>query len=282
MTWPTDDLTTVSLNESADDPSEARAELYAAVVKLKAILAEAPFLKSGGGTQTVTVPVIFSNNVTMGLELVYTYPTMRLRSDSSHGIYLEDASGNDLGLWAWDSTSDYIYLRSYDDVGATSAEIQLYGDESKINFAADSIQFNDLEAYSTGTFTPKIQDDSFSDGEGQTYTTQIGRYTKIFNRVFFTINLDVSSTGTLSGQAYITNLPFTSVDVTNNNQPVNVGIGVSMSLGGQYAVNGYIPKNSSLILLTAWQNTTGTSGVSFAQLTSAFTISISGQYEIAV
>lgn len=40
MTWPTDDLTVAELDEGGDDPSLARAELLAAVNKIKSILGE--------------------------------------------------------------------------------------------------------------------------------------------------------------------------------------------------------------------------------------------------
>jgi len=39
MSWPTDDLTTTHLDAATDDPSQARAELYALALKVKAILA---------------------------------------------------------------------------------------------------------------------------------------------------------------------------------------------------------------------------------------------------
>lgn len=42
MVWPTDDLTTTHLDSSSDDPGLARAELKAAVDKIKSILGEVP------------------------------------------------------------------------------------------------------------------------------------------------------------------------------------------------------------------------------------------------
>ena len=42
MTWPIDDLTVAHLDAGADDPSQARTELLAAVNKIKSILGEAP------------------------------------------------------------------------------------------------------------------------------------------------------------------------------------------------------------------------------------------------
>jgi len=56
-----------------------------------------------------------------------------------------------------------------------------------------------LNNYNVNTFTPKIQDASFSDAEGQTYNTQLGFFTEIGTWVFFDLKLDVLSSGSLSG-----------------------------------------------------------------------------------
>lgn len=40
MAWPTDDLTNTETDQATDDPTQARAELNAAILKVKAILAE--------------------------------------------------------------------------------------------------------------------------------------------------------------------------------------------------------------------------------------------------
>ena len=59
-----------------------------------------------------------------------------------------------------------------------------------------------LNDYEEGTFTPNI-------GGTATYTTQTGRYTKIGNRVYFTITLEILLAGT--GEDYrISGLPFTA------------------------------------------------------------------------
>jgi len=67
-------------------------------------------------------------------------------------------------------------------------------------------------ALSEGTWTPTIQDTTYSDSEGQTYSAQSGTYTRIGNRVFISGSLTMTSIGTLSGAlpAFIAGLPFTS------------------------------------------------------------------------
>lgn len=52
MTWPTDDLTKVSLDQASDDPSAARAELEALLDKVKLMLAEPVAIKHESNTFT--------------------------------------------------------------------------------------------------------------------------------------------------------------------------------------------------------------------------------------
>jgi len=64
--------------------------------------------------------------------------------------------------------------------------------------------------YEEGTWTPTLQDASFSDGEGQTYSTQLGRYTRIGREIFIEFEMRLSSLGTLSGNVYLAGLPFSA------------------------------------------------------------------------
>ena len=64
-----------------------------------------------------------------------------------------------------------------------------------------------LNDYEEGSFTPSI---TFNGSDlGVVYTGRTGRYTKIGNRVFFNILLNISNKGTATGVAAITGLPFT-------------------------------------------------------------------------
>lgn len=80
---------------------------------------------------------------------------------------------------------------------------------------ATSIQFGSgtvLSVYEEGTFTPVL---TFGGGStGITYTTQTGKYTKIGNRVYFNITIDLSSKGSSAGGATISGLPFTVAEAT--------------------------------------------------------------------
>jgi hypothetical protein len=75
-------------------------------------------------------------------------------------------------------------------------------------YLGDTAAANALDDYEEGTWTPGI---SFSDGVvGITYTTQVGRYTKVGDMVTASCYFKLSSKGTSTGNAAITGLPFTS------------------------------------------------------------------------
>lgn len=66
---------------------------------------------------------------------------------------------------------------------------------------------NTLDDYEEGTFTPVL---TFGGGStGITYSTQIGKYTKIGNVVFGWINIMLTSKGSSVGSAVVAGLPFT-------------------------------------------------------------------------
>lgn len=72
---------------------------------------------------------------------------------------------------------------------------------------ATSINFGDntLSNYVTGTFTPTL---ASSGGGTPTYNAQVGAYTRIGNRLFFSISLTLSTLGTLAaGNISLTGLP---------------------------------------------------------------------------
>ena len=70
-----------------------------------------------------------------------------------------------------------------------------------LTFNGDTAQANALDDYEQGSWTPVFADSGF------TYSNQLGRYTKIGNRVWFNFFLNWSA-NTASGNASIQGLPF--------------------------------------------------------------------------
>ena len=77
-----------------------------------------------------------------------------------------------------------------------------------------SADANTLDDYEEGTFTPGVE---FGGGStGMTFSTQVGTYTKIGQRVNVEITVILSAKGSSTGNATVTGLPFTSNSLTNN------------------------------------------------------------------
>lgn len=164
-------------------------------------------------------------------------------------------------------------------VGVTSANanggiLQL---SSGITFPATQVAATDantLDDYEEGTFTPTIVGTTTA-GTG-TYTLQIGRYTKIGNRVYFTINITwTAHTGT--GNMRVSGLPFTSNNTTNNLNSLSVYPN-NVSLTASNYMNAYVIVNSTQISID--QAPVGGGAASNVPIDTSANIIISGQYEV--
>jgi hypothetical protein len=159
--------------------------------------------------------------------------------------------------------------------------------KGQINFPATqnaSSDANTLDDYEEGTFTPAIADgDNNGSGEGQAYTVQVGRYTKIGNRVFFNLQVLISDLGTLTAGdgVRLVGLPFAASATTNSEPSVYVGYANSLALPtASESVTGYISINESIIHLQLWDATTGVSLFLISELSVGAHLLVSGQYEV--
>ena len=132
----------------------------------------------------------------------------------------------------------------------------------------------------TGTFSPSLEDTSHNPVEA-TYTRQDGSYTLIGDMVYFTIDIVVSSLGTLStgSAAYIGNLPFTSE--ATYDWAVHVGYASSLVISSETSCAGWIGNSVDYITLQAWDVTTGMSAMTISEFSSGGQMKISGMYRRA-
>lgn len=136
-----------------------------------------------------------------------------------------------------------------------------------------------LSNYEEGTFAAKLQDSSFSDGEGQTYNYGTGNYTRIGNRVFFNLRVWLNSKGTLSGSStFIANLPIASA--ATDSCAVAVGLVNNANLTAGYNISGYVVTGTTRINLTVSDLAGGTSNLLISEINTGFDIYISGNYEV--
>ena len=119
-----------------------------------------------------------------------------------------------------------------------------------------TVDANLLDDYEEGTWTPSF---TFGNGNsGQSYSYQVGKYTKIGHRVFLTCYICLTNKGSSTGTARIAGLPFTAVNVTGNY--VTGSFWINSWNGGDSVPTGYITPNTNLIRLER-QDASSSSGV---------------------
>jgi hypothetical protein len=144
---------------------------------------------------------------------------------------------------------------------------------SGISFPATqsaSSDANTLDDYEEGTFTPTIIGTTAA-GVG-TYDVQIGRYTKIGNRVLIQINL-IWTAHTGTGNMRISGLPFTTNSTGNNNWGVAALVN-NMTVTGQV----FVVNLTNSTELTVYSVNNGSS--SLLAIDTAAQITLNFQYEV--
>lgn len=145
----------------------------------------------------------------------------------------------------------------------------------------DSSDVTRLDYYLEGTFTPAV---TFGGGAtGVTYTAQTGTYTRIGNRVIYSLRVVLSAKGSSTGEFRITGLPFTASD-SNMTYPAAVRMNNTASdLGASAVVADVLGAATSIRLL--FMDTSGATElatpVTDTYITSTTNILISGTYRCA-
>jgi len=156
---------------------------------------------------------------------------------------------------------------------------------NQIQFAATgaSTNANSLDWYEEGIIVAGLMDTSSdSTGEGQTYGSRGGAFTRIGNQVLFNLIIVVNGTGTLStgDQALISGLPYNaSTSVTDQFTPVFIASATGLTLGAaDRVVTGVIVEDH--INLELWDSSAGTTPLLIQECSSSFEMQISGHYRV--
>ena len=167
------------------------------------------------------------------------------------------------------------------ELNSSTATTQTAGDNST---KTATTEYADEAASSAaaavaGTWTPKIQDGSFSDAEGQTYSIQYGSYTKIGNRVLISGKIEMTSVGTLSSGIYVLGLPFTATSTPNADSSIDIGTASNiLKSTNESNLGGYIASGLDYITLTLWDSTVQANPFLAAGLTGSGGFTFSGHY----
>lgn len=160
-----------------------------------------------------------------------TAGTAKIQKHASNGLLMTSVVGsnNDFQLVTPAGGNIMLVPTGTDDVTFAGNIDAVAGG---INLGATG-SANLLDDYEEGTWTPTIQDSSFSDAEGQTYSFQVGRYTKIGNTVHLQGRVTMTSLGTMSGGLSLAGFPFATSGTANNYSGGSIGqaSGLSVTAG---------------------------------------------------
>lgn len=131
----------------------------------------------------------------------------------------------------------------------------------------------------SGTWTPTIQDGSFSDAESQAYTTQNGSYYRVGRLVHVDGRILTSSLGTLSGGLYIAGLPFAAAtpDGTEG-ATLNISFASGLAITASESMTLRIVGDQTYAAIYVWDATTGTTQATTTEWTADGQIIFSGTY----
>jgi hypothetical protein len=156
-----------------------------------------------------------------------TSPTAKLEvigsSEAATSIFRVGANGNGGIIWrsANNTSVGYIQVNSDNvEYRSTNGSAGAYLQKSGISFPAtqfSSADANTLDDYEEGTFTPAFQAQTGTLGS-ITYENRSGKYTKVGNVVYFSLQFYTSAfaAGSASGDLYIGGLPFTVASATQS------------------------------------------------------------------
>lgn len=107
-----------------------------------------------------------------------------------------------------------------------------------------STDANTLDDYEEGSWTPAWQ--GTGGQSGQVYSAQVGRYVKIGKFVYLQGTITLSTLGTITTNAQIAGLPFTSENTTLLDGGININYWAALTTASVY-MSGVIAPNTTAI-----------------------------------
>lgn len=207
---------------------------------------------------------------------------------------LSFASEANSGLYRAGAADIRLAVNSAEVFRATSAGLRLASGDLIIGTAGEGVDFSAntgtaatgaattselLSLYEEGTWTPNVWDFSLSSSEGQTYTRQLGWFTRVGRLVTIDARIDLSDKGTLTAgnNVLIGPLPYTSINATNYRANLVVGYGTTASFDDTTNLSGQIAANTNYIVLHRWSESS-IAELTIIEIANTASIHISGSY----
>jgi hypothetical protein len=134
---------------------------------------------------------------------------------------------------------------------------------------------NELDDYEEGTWTVGLRGSTTSGNH--TYHGRNGYYTKVGNAVHIQGGVHMNAINTMSGEIYVTGLPFTT---GTSGSAFSFSYGGAMSFTAGTTPVGYSVANTTEFLIRAFDATTGTSPLNQSEIGNGTQIIFSGTYFI--
>lgn len=202
-----------------------------------------------------------------------------------HAVHIVQPTANDTSLML-EQSSVYSWQIGMPASGAAlrfmggGAEKARLLSSGGLTFNGDTAAANALDDYEEGTYTPVI---SATDGIGTlTYSAQVGRYTKVGNRVSFNLYIAINAKGTVAGHLRFT-LPFTNKNVANNNVSFSGWINGSVSgqpFDGDTMMFFFASANESIAKVYSLSGTGGVNQLHADHVANGTDFMVSGTYEV--
>jgi hypothetical protein len=169
-------------------------------------------------------------------------------------------------------------LQTLNTIGVGNATPSTSG--SGITFPATqsaSTDANTLDDYEEGTFTPTIIGTTTAGTGTYSANSQIGRYTKIGNRVYFTIYF-VWTAHTGTGNMSVAGLPFTSIATAGTFNALSTWY-QNITMTALNLLAAYVNLNATIVSLS--QTPVGGGAATAVAMDTAGSLMLTGHYEVA-
>lgn len=161
----------------------------------------------------------------------------------------------------------------------TNARVDLKGNSYGASLGINTTVVDTANlAYAAGSFTPVLKIDGSTTGITYATNGQVGRYTRIGNQVFYSINIILTSKGATTGNVSISGLPVSKVVVTNYIPAGATQVSNTVAGFGSYTATAAVTGDTeiSLYKMVSGVATTMTN----SDITDTFEVVVTGHYEI--
>lgn len=210
------------------------------------------------------------------LHITSSSAILRLTSDtnSTSGVDFGDSDDTNVGRLLYDNSDNS--MRFTTNTGERMRVLSSGG----LTFNGDTATANALDDYEEGTYTPQI---SATDGIGTlTYTHQVGRYTKVGNRVMFNAYVQINNKGTAAGLFRITT-PFTPANISQNHVAIAHWMNGSennQAFEGERVTYAYLAPNEPIVRFYSSNGDGGLNHLSAAHVKNSTDFMISGTFQV--